>query len=322
MSNPEILSLTTGDVDGIGYEVCVKALLKVKPPKHQRIILWRSPYSIKKYSAMLMARYKTERFSNATEALEFFNSRNSKQVPVIEIVNDDSPAHWVEESALLCVKGKVSALVTGPLSKGVIYKAGMKDMGHTGILSRVTKTKKVYMTFLGSKFNVLCVTGHIALNKVEINLAKETILTSLSLALDLRKYLPKEQSKLPIGILGLNPHASESGLIGDFDLGLQKLINSLGRSELFCGPLVPDAAFLKSNWKKFSLFICLYHDQGLIPFKLVHGQDSGAHYSLGLPIVRTSVDHGTAKDIFSKDKANCNSMLDAIRWASKLRPST
>ena len=79
------------------------------------------------------------------------------------------------------------------------------------------------------------------------------------------------------------------------------------------GPLVPDAAFLKKNWSKYSLFVCLYHDQGLIPFKMHHGQDSGVHLTLGLPFIRTSVDHGTAVDLFNKNLANYASMLEAIK---------
>ena len=84
------------------------------------------------------------------------------------------------------------------------------------------------------------------------------------------------------------------------------------------GPLVPDAAFLKSNWGKFSVYLCPYHDQGLIPFKAIHGQDSGVHVTLGLPFVRTSVDHGTAKEIFGKNIANPNSMKEALLLAVRL----
>jgi 4-hydroxythreonine-4-phosphate dehydrogenase len=91
-----------------------------------------------------------------------------------------------------------------------------------------------------------------------------------------------------------------------------------GRGLKVEGPLVPDAAFFKENWAKYSVFVANYHDQGLIPFKMIHGQESGIHITLGLPFVRTSVDHGTAKNIFGKNKADARSMKLAIDWALKL----
>jgi 4-hydroxythreonine-4-phosphate dehydrogenase len=124
---------------------------------------------------------------------------------------------------------------------------------------------------------------------------------------------------LPIGLLGLNPHAGDSGLIGQEE----QTVISKAMKQLFelgipvVGPLVPDAAFQKENWGKYSTFVACYHDQGLIPFKSIHGFDSGVHLTLGLSLKRTSVDHGTAKDIFGKNKANPGSMVSALRWAIK-----
>lgn len=316
MKPTSILSLTTGDVDGIGYEVAVKALIKKRLPKNYRMVIWRSPKVIQKYTRLLKKSYAVDEFSKVQDALIFL--KTNKKVNLVEIVSQDNPSFWVEQSAQLCLKKELSALITGPLSKTTIYDAGLKDMGHTGILSRVAHTNSVFMTFLGKHFNVLCVTGHLPLKEVEKQLTEKKILKAIDLAFFLRQSLPKPLSMRPLGILGLNPHASEQGLIGDFDLRLKKIISAHSHLKDIEGPLVPDAAFLKPNWNKYSLFISLYHDQGLIPFKIIHGQNSGAHYSLGLPFIRTSVDHGTAKDIYKKDMANCNSMLDAIRWATKL----
>lgn len=316
MRKPNILSLTTGDLDGIGYEVSVKALIKKKLSKSQRLIIWRSRSCLKKYSRLLKKNYHIEQFYQIEDALSFLQSPTTVQV--VELISDENPAIWVEKSAKLCMEKRIDALITGPLSKQLIFDAGLRDMGHTGILARISKTKDVFMTFLGNKFNVICITGHIPLNSVEKNLNSNKITKALSLALALRLNMPSSQSRLPIGVLGLNPHASENGLIGEFDAKLSRIISLLEDPNSFIGPLVPDVAFLKQNWNKYAVFVCLYHDQGLIPFKLVHGQGSGAHYTLGLPFIRTSVDHGTATDIFNKDMANCNSMIDAISWAEKL----
>jgi 4-hydroxythreonine-4-phosphate dehydrogenase len=311
-----IFSITTGDLDGIGYEVTVKALVKNRLKKNQKLIIWRSPQIIKKYSRLLQTCYSTVQLTDVSEAIDFLSS--NKKTSLVELVSDENPAHWVERSAQLCIEKKFLAIITGPLSKTTIKEAGFSDMGHTGILSRIAKTESVYMTFLGKFFNVLCVTGHIPMADVEKQLTDNRLSRAIELALKFKKNLPSTFSKKPLGLLGLNPHASENGLIGDFDLKLQTLIKKLPPCKDLVGPLVPDAAFLKSNWNRYSLFISLYHDQGLIPFKLVHGQDSGTHFTLGLPFVRTSVDHGTAKDIYKKDMANCNSMADAISWAIHL----
>lgn len=319
ISKKRILSLTTGDIDGIGYEVSVKALVKKRLSKNQAVILWRSPDCLKKYSILLKKHYQVETVKDYESALDLLSDIKTPQV--VELVREDSPAFWVEKSAQLCLDKKINALVTGPLSKGTIYAAGLNDMGHTGILARVAHVKNVFMTFLGSKFNVVCVTGHIPISSVENHLTTKKIESALVLALKLRSRLSPNIAKLPIGLLGLNPHAGEEGLIGGFDLKLKKLISKFSLAGDISGPLVPDAAFLQPNWKRYSIFICLYHDQGLIPFKLVHGQNSGAHYTLGLPFVRTSVDHGTAKEIYNKDLANCNSMCDAIKWADRLLES-
>uniref|UniRef100_UPI0039E623D4 4-hydroxythreonine-4-phosphate dehydrogenase PdxA n=1 Tax=Bdellovibrio sp. TaxID=28201 RepID=UPI0039E623D4 len=197
---------------------------------------------------------------------------------------------------------------------------GFKDLGHTDILKRLSKTQYVNMGFVGNKFNVVLATAHEPLSQIAKTLNLQVLQEALLNANELRKKLPATQKSKPIGILGLNPHAGERGLIGheETDLFPKILAFAHKRKIPVEGPLVPDAAFFPNNWKRFSLYLALYHDQGLIPFKMIHGQDSGVHISLGIPFVRTSVDHGTAKDIFGKNKANPQSMIDALRWAIKL----
>ena len=167
------------------------------------------------------------------------------------------------------------------------------------------------MGFIGKEFNVVIATDHIALKTVESKLTKKLIEQAIKACIDLKKL---NNDKRPVCVLGLNPHAGEKGIIGSYEKSfLNKII-----SKNLVGPMSPDAAFFKSNWKKYSSFLALYHDQGLIPFKMVHGQDSGVHITLGLPFIRTSVDHGTAKDIFNKNVANSHSMRDAILLNLKL----
>lgn len=308
------LALTTGDVDGIGLEVAAKALHKIGPQKNVQVFLWRSEGVDNRYLRLLDKRWTRITVDTLDDALRIEGPY------LIDIASDLSPARWVELSAKACHQKRLSALATGPLSKTSIKEAGFRDMGHTDILKRISNVKTVNMGFVGNKFNVVLATAHIPINKISKSLSFTTLAQALLNANELRLRLPLAQRKKPIGVLGLNPHSGEQGLIGSEELLLFPQLNSFAKENNIpvVGPLVPDAAFFSNNWGRFSVYLALYHDQGLIPFKMIHGQDSGVHISLGIPFVRTSVDHGTAKDIFGMNKANPHSMIDAIRWAIKL----
>lgn len=313
MSKTKVV-VTTGDTDGIGLEVAAKALNILGPQKNVQIILWRSENADSKFLKILDKKWTRITVDSFAEALKI-------QGPyLVDIESDLAPAEWVEISAKACLTKKVQAIATAPLSKTSIKAAGFKDLGHTDILKRISKSKNVNMGFVGDKFNVVLATGHSSILDVPKKLNLKTVASSLWNANELRKKLPQAQKNKPIAILGLNPHAGEEGLIGKEELKLFPQLLAFARTNNIpvVGPLVPDAAFLKTNWDKYSLYLTLYHDQGLIPFKMIHGQDSGVHITLGIPFVRTSVDHGTAKDIFGKNKANPSSMMDSIQWAIKL----
>ncbi len=257
--------------------------------------------------------------SDLDDGLDFLAQQKTLSPRIlIDIASERAAPFWVEESARLCLKGRLDGLVTGPMSKTLIIDSGLKDMGHTNILARVAKVKNVRMGFIGDHFNVVLATGHLPLKKVTteltVDVLKKTVLHSHHLV---RALGIKHR---PLALLGLNPHAGENGLIGQEErLIFKKVLRWAHNSGIALqGPLVPDAAFLKGNWKKYSCYIACYHDQGLIPFKMIHGQDSGCHLTLGLPFVRTSVDHGTAKDIFGLGKANPLSMTSALKFCMKL----
>lgn len=307
--NKKIL-ITTGDFDGIGLEVTLKALKTLGPHKGIQFIYFRDSNHSASAASKFKNLFKFSKVNSLAEAL------SDDSANLIEIGNSDSPAHWVEQAAKACLNKSAHALVTGPLSKETIQNAGLKDIGHTGIFKRLTKTKELYMGFFGSEFNVALVTDHIPLNRISKNISAEKVFKVLEL---MAKAFPGVKNP-KFGILGLNPHSGENGIIGSEELELFSQLKKLNKTAQipYEGPLVPDAAFFKQNWRKYTAFIALYHDQGLIPFKMIHGQDSGVHVTLGLPFTRTSVDHGTAKDIFGKNKANPQSMIDAIQYAVDL----
>jgi 4-hydroxythreonine-4-phosphate dehydrogenase len=317
VTKPLAIAITTGDVDGIGTEVSAKALAKIKPQKGVQFYLWRSPRCSKRDLKLIDKSFKRITVSTWPEALK---ARAESYKQIIDINSNLPPALWVEATAHACVDGYIDAITTAPLSKTAITAAGLTDIGHTDILKRVTGANDLFMGFIGNKFNVLLATGHLPIENVKAKVTRAQLEKAVHAAFDLRKLLDKKQSSRPIALLGLNPHSGEEGLIGNDEAIIHiPLIKKLKENdEKIEGPLVPDAAFFEENWKKFSVFVANYHDQGLIPFKMIHGQRSGLHITLGLPFVRTSVDHGTAKDIFGKNKADPSSMRMAIEWAVRL----
>lgn len=312
-----LIALTTGDTSGVGFEVAAKALEVLGPNRKFIYLVFRSPQSETKHFSRIDKKFHRQTFTDVDSAVEYGKNCKEKNL-LLDLNLNSSPAQWVIDAAQLCLKKKCAGIVTAPMSKTLIQKTGLKEIGHTDILKKVTRTKNVYMTFLGKQFNVLLVSGHISLEEVPSDVKKH-LTRAMKASLKLVKTLPSLQT--PIVVLGLNPHAGEKGVISRDDFFIENAIkkfNRLAGRSLFTGPLSPDAAFLEINRKPKTLFLCMYHDQGLIPFKAFHGQKSGVHLSWGLPIVRTSVDHGTAEDIFGQNKASANSMIEAIQAAEQL----
>lgn len=291
-----IIAITTGDIDGIGAEVAGKALRKIGPQKNIQFHVYIQSKKQEDYFRGLKSKFSSARIKI--------------------IIDRRSPAKWVEEAVHLQMQKKISGLVTGPLSKPEIFRAGLSDLGHTEIIKRVTKSKSAYMFFLGKVFHVALVSGHLPIRSVAEVASAQKIIELSKLVYNVTESLTNQ--KRPLAVLGLNPHAGDGGLIGHEETAIKDAISKIRQEGISVeGPLVPDVAFQKNQWKKYSSYIAQYHDQGLIPFKLVHGH-SGAHMTLGVPIIRTSVDHGVAHDIFGKNMAQPHSMIDAIKLCVQL----
>lgn len=311
--------ITTGDQDGIGPEIAAKSLARLGPQRGSFflcIVGLKPPQQLIK---KMGSRFKIVDFQSWPEAIEYV-PKSHKELALVRLAS--RPAKWIEMAGAACLHKRATALVTGPLSKPEIQSAGLSDVGHTDILKRVCSTRDAWMAFVGKYFHVFLASGHVPICKVEGSLTTEKLELSLKAAhqfFHAHAAHPKKK-KWPVAVLGLNPHAGDSGLIGRFDqdilLPIIERLNTQGFS--FYGPLVPDVAFQRYRTQKFLGYVALYHDQGLIPFKLAHGHRSGVHVTVGLPIIRTSVDHGTAKDIFGKNMADPSSMVLAIRQALAL----
>ena len=225
---------------------------------------------------------------------------------------------YITEGIRLCREERLSGLVTAPISKLGLKLAGIDYPGHTEILADRTNTKRYAMMLAGDRLRVTLVTIHCPLREVADSISTEKIfqiisLTDFSLKNDFGLKEPK------IAVAGLNPHGGESGMFGNEEEQVITPAIEMAREKgiMARGPYPPDTVFYQAINGKFDAVVCQYHDQGLIPFKLIHFRD-GVNLTLGLPIIRTSVDHGTAYDLAGTGKADCASLEAAIRLASKI----
>ena len=226
---------------------------------------------------------------------------------------------YIEEAVCMAMAGDVDAIVTAPISKEAINRAGYKFHGHTEFLAHLTKTKDYAMMLAGSSLKVILLTIHESIKNVPGLLTTEKVFKTIKITDNtFKRYFGLKKPR--IAVAALNPHAGEGGLFGDEEKriilpAIQKA-RRLGINA--SDPLPPDTLFyrtVKNN--EFDCVVCMYHDQGLIPLKLLHFED-GVNVTLGLPIIRTSVDHGTAYDIAWKGIANPTSMKAAIRMAVEM----
>lgn len=225
---------------------------------------------------------------------------------------------YVTEGIRLCQENTLSGLVTAPISKLGLKLAGIDYPGHTEILADKTNTKRYAMMLAGDRLRVTLVTIHCPLREVVDGISVEKVLQIISLTdFSLKNEFGLRRPK--IAVAGLNPHGGESGMFGDEEEQIITPAIEMARENgiMASGPYPPDTVFYQAINGKFDAVVCQYHDQGLIPFKLIHFRD-GVNLTLGLPIIRTSVDHGTAYDIAGTGKADCASLEAAIRLASKI----
>ena len=309
--------ITTGDIDGIGFEVTAKALQKIGSKKGIQFFYIKSPLSEKKYLSLIKKKFKIKKFSSLEDALkEKFDDKS-----IFEIESSKNPALCFEDGVLLAKNKSFDAIVTAPLSKELIQEAGLADRGHTDIMRRVlNQEKNIYMAFIGKLFSLILVSDHLSIRDVPSRITKDYLLDIFSSADAFLKSLKLPKNKQRIGVLGLNPHAGEIKNLGheDREIIAPAIISAQKNKFPVFGPLIPDVAFQDSHYQKYGVFIAMYHDQGLIPFKMLHKKHHGVQVSLNTSFVRTSVDHGTAKDIFGKGKADAGSMINAIQTALKL----
>jgi 4-hydroxythreonine-4-phosphate dehydrogenase len=221
---------------------------------------------------------------------------------------------YTQTGVALCLNQKLDALVTGPIHKGAAQQAGLNAPGHTEFLAALCGVPEVRMLLVVNHLRAMHITTHLSLRKALEFVKKDRIVETIRFGAEALNSLHIQRQR--IAVAGLNPHAGESGMFGTEEIDEVAPAVKAARSEGFDveGPVPPDTVFHRMNQGEFDLVIALYHDQGHIPLKLM-GFDTGVNITIGLPIIRTSVDHGTAFDIAGTLRANPESMIKAVELA-------
>jgi 4-hydroxythreonine-4-phosphate dehydrogenase len=227
-------------------------------------------------------------------------------------------AGYIRKAVQFALEKQVDGIVTAPISKAALKMAGYKWPGHTEMLADLSRTRDYAMMLVGGPLRVILVTIHTALKNVPELITKQKIVKTIRLA---RKACSMLKIRKPrIAIAGLNPHAGETGIFGDEEI--KKIIPAIREAAKegipVSGPCPPDTIFHKAYNGEVDIVVCMYHDQGLIPLKML-AFDTGVNVTVGLPFIRTSPDHGTAYDIAWQGIAEPSSMIEAIKLAVRLK---
>ena len=224
---------------------------------------------------------------------------------------------YITTAADLAIKQRIEAMVTCPINKMAMQLSGCHYSGHTELLAERSKSNEFAMMLAGERLRVVLVTIHVPLRDVPDILSRQKIVKTIKLtwqALNERFGIKAPR----IAVSGLNPHAGEGGMFGDEEENIiaPAIHDAEAQGSYASGPFPPDTVFYHAAKRRYDAVVCMYHDQGLIPFKLIHF-NTGVNTTLGLPIIRTSVDHGTAYDIAGAGIANPGSLIAAINMAAR-----
>jgi len=334
MLRKPIVAVTMGDPVGIGPEVILKALSdpSIKKACNPLIlgdwgVLQRTRTDKRKRPALIS-------WQPGQRLLPLMNYQSAFVVCSLSKlrVNEMRPAQptmaagraayrYIRVAANLTLAKAVDAMATAPISKSSLIAAGYPYPGHTELLADISRTRECRMMLVGNTLRVVPVTGHIRFTKVGRALTRDGIRTTIELAdRGLRELFGLRRPR--IAVAALNPHGGEQGNFGDEEIKtIRPAVTSAKRKGIEVdGPLPADSLFYRAVQEHYDAVVCMYHDQGLIPLKL-HHFSGGIALTLGLPFIRTSVDHGTAYDIAGKGKADESSMREAILMAARLARS-
>ena len=327
--NPVRVGITIGDINGIGPEIIIKAL------KDPRILLDLTPVIYG--SSKVISYYKKQLNENEFnyQAIRDAKEIQQRKINVINVWNDDvqiTPGTPNSDSGKFAIQslekasqdladGKIDVLVTAPFSKDEVTKSGFKFSGHTEYLAEMSGVEEALMILMAGSLRVALVTVHVPLKEVSQAITKEKIIRKIQ---QFEDSLKKDFSiiKPRIAVLGLNPHAGENGKLGleEKEVIFPAIQAAKNEGRFIFGPYAADGFFGSTLRHQFDGVLAMYHDQGLAAFKAIAFED-GVNFTAGLPIVRTSPDHGTAYDIAGKNQASEHSIRSAIYAACDILKS-
>lgn len=321
MKEKPLIGITIGDYNGIGTETILKALanngiLQICTP-----VIYGSMKIISKYRKLLQL---PDWFINTAQDIKHIthkktniinvNTKVSLEIEPGKITNDAGTfaVECLQEAIKDTLAGNIDALVTAPINKHNVQSENFKFLGHTEFLADACGVKENLMFMVSDTLRIALLTAHIPISQVSNQITREKIFKKLELLI---KSLKNDFAinKPRIAVLGLNPHAGENGLLGSEEMQvIAPAINELKKKgNMVFGPFPADGFFGQHAYRKYDAVLAMYHDQALIPFKTLM-MESGVNFTAGLPIVRTSPDHGTAYDIAGKNQADESSFLQAI----------
>jgi 4-phospho-D-threonate 3-dehydrogenase / 4-phospho-D-erythronate 3-dehydrogenase len=321
-----MLAIALGDPAGIGPEVALKAIAAELPRDDERYLLIGDSPLVHKLNADLKIgldisdtpQNPTARVSVVSPSPPLSSNATAGSAEAAR-----AAIAWLKHGAQLCLKSQASALVTAPVNKEAIIRSGEKTfVGQTELLSELAGAQRTAMMLLGADdrgrwLRVALATIHIPIREVAAKLKREKIELAIELAAQACRDLGLSRAR--IAVCGLNPHAGEGGKIGDEEIAtITPAVQSMNQRGVDVhGPFAADTLFYYVFRGDYDAVVAMYHDQGLVPLKMI-GFESGVNWTLGLPFVRTSPDHGTAYDIAGRGIANPSSMISAIRLAKQL----
>lgn len=328
MASP-IVGITMGDAAGIGPEVIVKALDVKAVYEWCRPVVIGDARRLRKAAQIVGAKASVHTVPDPANAGQRFGEIDCIDMALVpedlpfgklSAAAGNAAYHFIARAVELATAGKIGAICTAPLNKEALHAGGHVYPGHTELLAKLSNTPEVSMMLMTPKMRVIHVTTHIglldAIEKIEPGLVERTIRRG-------HEALARAGITRPrIAVCGINPHAGEHGLFGrgEEEKKLAPAIESLRKRGIAVeGPLPADTLFFRAGRGDFDLVVAMYHDQGHGPVKVL-GLEAGVNVTVGLPFVRTSVDHGTAFDIAGTGQADERSMVEALRQAVALAP--
>jgi len=322
------LAITMGDPGGVGPEIILKALNSSETKNYCAPIVIGDAFVIEEALNLLklnlqLRLIKSPEESRPTSRDRFIelidigiNKKFKKNKPTSE--GGRACVSYIKKAVEFSLKKQVDGIVTAPISKEALKMAGLTWPGHTEMLADLTRTRDYAMMLIGGPLRVILVTIHTALKNVPDLVTRSRVLKTIRLA---KKACDMLKIKNPrIAVAGLNPHAGEAGIFGDEEgKKIIPAIREAMKEGIPISGLYPaDTIFYKAYKDEVDVIVCMYHDQGLIPLKMI-AFDKGVNVTIGLPFIRTSPDHGTAYDIAWKGMANPSSMIEAIKVAARLK---